>query len=306
MTSSIILKKSSVASRVPVVGDLAYGELALNYADGALYYKRSDNTIQNLLAGSGGGVSSFNTRTGAITLTNGDVTDALGYTPFSSDGGTISGNMLISVTASATPPLDINHAGSLTYGLRVGDTDTVSNNTGIYLRTTSTATVAWGAGGELVFATSGGSVTRFVIGSSGQWGIGASEDFGLNGQVCMSQGASAAPVWKLPGTRVTTIATGTSITLNCDTTDLAKQVNTQAAGTLTINAPTGTPVDGQRIMLRITSTNVQNFSWNAVFAGSTDMVLPTASSGGGKEDYLGFIYDSVATKWHLIAKSFGY
>lgn len=53
MTSSIILKKSSVASRVPVVSDLAYGELALNYADGALYYKRSDNTIQNLLASSG-------------------------------------------------------------------------------------------------------------------------------------------------------------------------------------------------------------------------------------------------------------
>lgn len=55
MTSSIILKKSSVASRVPVVGDLAYGELALNYADGALYYKRSDNTIQNLIVASSGG-----------------------------------------------------------------------------------------------------------------------------------------------------------------------------------------------------------------------------------------------------------
>lgn len=52
MTSSIILKKSSIAERVPVTGDLAYGELALNYADGALYYKRSDNTIQNLLANS--------------------------------------------------------------------------------------------------------------------------------------------------------------------------------------------------------------------------------------------------------------
>lgn len=34
---------------MPVAGDLVYGELALNYADGALYYKRSDNTIQNLV-----------------------------------------------------------------------------------------------------------------------------------------------------------------------------------------------------------------------------------------------------------------
>ena len=44
MASQVILKKSSVAARVPVVGDLAYGELALNYADGLLYYKKSDGT----------------------------------------------------------------------------------------------------------------------------------------------------------------------------------------------------------------------------------------------------------------------
>lgn len=36
----------------------------------------------NGVAFSGGGISSFNTRTGAITLTSGDVTGALGYTPY--------------------------------------------------------------------------------------------------------------------------------------------------------------------------------------------------------------------------------
>lgn len=44
MAAQVILKKSSVAARVPVVGDLAFGELALNYADGLLYYKKSDGT----------------------------------------------------------------------------------------------------------------------------------------------------------------------------------------------------------------------------------------------------------------------
>lgn len=44
MAASIILKKSSVTSKVPVVGDLVFGELALNYADGKLYYKKSDGT----------------------------------------------------------------------------------------------------------------------------------------------------------------------------------------------------------------------------------------------------------------------
>jgi hypothetical protein len=56
-------------------------------------------------SGSGGGVTSFNTRTGAVTLSSGDVTGALGFTPYNStnpsgyitSSGSISGN-----AASAT------------------------------------------------------------------------------------------------------------------------------------------------------------------------------------------------------------
>lgn len=44
MPNKIVLKKSSVASKVPLVGDLDYGELAINYADGKLYYKKADGT----------------------------------------------------------------------------------------------------------------------------------------------------------------------------------------------------------------------------------------------------------------------
>lgn len=46
MSNTLIkLKKSSVAGKAPLVGDLDYGELALNYADGKLYYKNSSNQI---------------------------------------------------------------------------------------------------------------------------------------------------------------------------------------------------------------------------------------------------------------------
>lgn len=52
------------------------------------------------------GVSSFNTRTGAITLTSGDVTTALGYTPYNSTNP----NNYIALTAlSATSPLLYNN-----------------------------------------------------------------------------------------------------------------------------------------------------------------------------------------------------
>jgi len=106
--------------------------------------------------------------------------------------------------------------------------------------------------------------------------------------------------------RVVVIADGTSITINANTTDMATQANSQAAGTLTVNAPTGTPKNGQQIILRLLSTNVQTFSWNAAFAGSTDLALPTASSGSSKYDYMGFVYNSTAAKWQIIAKNFGF
>jgi hypothetical protein len=54
MAQTIKIKNSSVALKVPVVGDLAYGEIALNYADGKIYYKKSDNTVQSISGGGGG------------------------------------------------------------------------------------------------------------------------------------------------------------------------------------------------------------------------------------------------------------
>ena len=106
--------------------------------------------------------------------------------------------------------------------------------------------------------------------------------------------------------KVVAIANATSITVNTDTTDIATQANTQAVGTLTVNAPTGTAVNGQKFILRLTSTNVQTFSFNAIFAGSTDLTLPTVSSGSSKTDYLGWIYNSTAVKWQMVAKVFGF
>jgi hypothetical protein len=106
--------------------------------------------------------------------------------------------------------------------------------------------------------------------------------------------------------RMVVIADGTSITINGDTTDIATQANTQAIGTLTINAPTGTPFNGQKLMLRLRSTNVQTFAWNAIFAGSIDTPLPLYSSGSNAYDYAGFIYNSTATQWQFIARNFGF
>lgn len=117
---------------------------------------------------------------------------------------------------------------------------------------------------------------------------------------------NTGPTGPYYGSRVVSYATATSITINADTTDMATMANTQATGTFTINAPTGTLSNGQKLMFRLQSTNVQTFSWNAAFVGSSDLSLPTASTGSSKYDYMGFIYNSTTTTWQIIAKNFGF
>ena len=78
MASKIILKRSSdtSASGIPSTSALDYGELAINYGTGTLYYKKSDNTLGSIITGnlnsvigpSGGG---------SFTVTNSGASDYL-------------------------------------------------------------------------------------------------------------------------------------------------------------------------------------------------------------------------------------
>jgi hypothetical protein len=103
-----------------------------------------------------------------------------------------------------------------------------------------------------------------------------------------------------------TLADATSVTFNPISYSMGVQTNTQSAGTLTVNAPSGSPSDGQRYTFRLKSTNVQNFSWNGIFVGSTDVPLPVSSTGGSKYDYMTFMYNTAASKWNIVARTFAY
>ena len=54
MANKIVIKKSSVASKVPVAGDLEIAELAVNLADAKLYTKNASGTVIELAGGGGG------------------------------------------------------------------------------------------------------------------------------------------------------------------------------------------------------------------------------------------------------------
>lgn len=55
MANTLKLKRSAVASKVPAVGDLELGELAVNTYDGKLYTKKDNGTASIVEIGAGGG-----------------------------------------------------------------------------------------------------------------------------------------------------------------------------------------------------------------------------------------------------------
>jgi hypothetical protein len=98
MSNKVLLKKSSVLGKAPETADLDYGELALNYADGFLYFKNSNNVIQSFAAYNSATV----TLTATQTLTNKTLTSPTLNTP-SINGGTVSlanGTLVVPVSTS--------------------------------------------------------------------------------------------------------------------------------------------------------------------------------------------------------------
>ena len=76
MGTSIRLKKSSVSSNAPGTSDIDYGELAINYADGKLYYKTSSNAIDFFTAGSGDSTLLDGVTAGTVTASKAVIVDS--------------------------------------------------------------------------------------------------------------------------------------------------------------------------------------------------------------------------------------
>ena len=95
-----------------------------------------------------------------------------------------------------------------------------------------------------------------------------------------------------------TTDTGTSLDVStCDNFEVTAQ-----AGALLFNAPGGTPLGGQKLVIRIKdNATARALTWNAVFrAMGTALPSTTVLS---KTLYLGFFYNSTDTKWDLVASA---
>lgn len=103
--------------------------------------------------------------------------------------------------------------------------------------------------------------------------------------------------------RITTIASSATPTPDADASDMFT-VTALAAGA-TFAAPTGTPTDGQQLLIRIKDNGTARaLGWNAAYRGGTDIALPTTTVLS-KTMYIQFVYNFADTIWDLVGLTDG-
>lgn len=98
--------------------------------------------------------------------------------------------------------------------------------------------------------------------------------------------------------RVTSAASASSLTPDISASDV--YAYTALAAGLTINAPTGTPLDGDKLIFRLLDNGTSRaLTWNATYT-VIGVTLPTATTIN-KTTYVGCIYNANNTRWDVIA-----
>jgi hypothetical protein len=95
-------------------------------------------------------------------------------------------------------------------------------------------------------------------------------------------------------------STASTATLTPDIASFDQYNLTAQAAPLTVAAPTGTPVDGNRLIIRLFDNGTARaITWNATYT-AIGVTLP-ASTTTGKTIYVGCLYNAAATRWDVVA-----
>ena len=123
---------------------------------------------------------------------------------------------------------------------------------------------------------------------------GVTNSFSVSGQISTIGGVLS---------RVVALVDAATVTLNSAITDIG--VLTSLSQAVTFLNPIGTPVDGQLLQIRISSTVSRAISFGTAYQGASSLGLPSATTGGGAEDYIAFRYNSLDSKYDLIGTTIG-
>lgn len=152
--------------------------------------------------------------------------------------------------------------------------------------------------GVFFFRVGFGSLGQFIVGGTALIGT---EDISLQGETLIDG------TLDMNSNRITNTVINPSVqettstatfTINADEETMG--VLTAMAAATTIAAPTGTPVQGQKLMLRFKDDGTSRaLTWNAVWR-AIGVTLPAATTAS-KTLYIGAVYNSTDSKWDVIA-----
>ena len=262
----ILIYASGTATNMPLAANMtsssAGAELALNYTDGKLFYKDNSGVVQLLAskASATGTVSSV-----AQSFTGGLIS-------VSGSPVTTSGTLALTVAGtSGGVPYFSSASTWATSAALAANALVIGGGAGAAPATTTTGTGVVTALGNNANAT-GGFTT-------------------INGTATLTN--------KRIDPRVS-VTTSSASAVTPDISAYDEYAWTAQAATLTINAPTGTPVDGDKLIFRILDNGTsQTLSWNATYV-VIGVTLPTATTVS-KTTYVGCIYNANNTRWDVVA-----
>jgi hypothetical protein len=131
-----------------------------------------------------------------------------------------------------------------------------------------------------------------------QWGIPEQTDTTGGGG---GGGGGTGPL------RVVSVPYAATVTPNVDTTDLL--IIGALTGPLTIANPSGSPTDGQKLLIRVQqdATGGRTVTLGAIYRIPASATIPLAwSTAASKLDFFGAMYNLAALKWDVISLIPGY
>jgi hypothetical protein len=260
---------------------------------GGVPYFSATNTIASsaalaanaIVIGGGAGVAPATTTTGTgvltavgnqVNTTNGLVTQTATLTSSALLLGGGSGTGISSTTTGTGVITAVGNNVNTTGGL-VTQSGTL----------TASAILIGGGSGAAITSTTTGTGVLTALGNNANATGGFTT---INGTATLTN--------KRIDPRVSSTASTASITPDIASFD-QYAVTAQAAG-LAINAPTGTPVDGNKLVFRLLDNGTPRaLTWDGTFT-AIGVTIPTTTTAN-KTTYVGCIYNANNTRWDVIA-----